>query len=220
MRSRTSSPFSPTMLRKMTRRIPGYKQDDIQLLPSSTTKKVITLVYMWIWERLKALLWSHKLSKPKENTYTHTHMHTHTNITYYGGLNTLLTQALKFDLMGASKCMHTRCVAHVPVNCRLCESSTSSQQMRPVSEQQLLLPLETAFAGYGDEANVRSLLGVSTEQYGHYEISQHTRIREVTGNKATLTKIDGISSVLIERFSKMLRHTFNWLGRRHPTIGV
>ena len=66
-------------------------------------------------------------------------------------------------------------------------------RLRPVSEQQLLLPLETAFAGYGDEANVRSLLGVSTEQYGHYEISQHTRIREVTGNKATR-----ISSVLIE----------------------
>ena len=59
---------------------------------------------------------------------------------------------------------------------------------------------------------------LSTEQYGHYEVSQHTRIREVTGNKATLTKIDSISSVLIERFSKMLRHTFNWLGRRGPPL--
>ena len=50
---------------------------------------------------------------------------------------------------------HTQCVAHVRVNCRVCGWSTSSQQMRLVSEQQLTPPF--APSGNGDEANVRSL---------------------------------------------------------------
>ena len=92
---------------------------------------------------------------------------------------------------------HTRCVAHVPVNCRLCGWSTSSQQMRPVSEQQLTPPFAPSGNGFCPGlwwwSQCQISVGCVNRTVFHYEISQHTRIREVTGTKATR-----ISSVLIE----------------------
>ena len=84
-------------------RIPGYKRDTIQLLPSSTTKKVHI-------HSLVTQAYTHMHTQPR---YVHTRTSTHTISTHSDKYVHTCTQTCLLHLGNTMSCIHTYTVTHV-----------------------------------------------------------------------------------------------------------